>query len=226
MRKLFTLSLAVLAILAFSISPILAGDDATTTKPATEKASCPGKDASATTTSAKGGCPMMKNAAATTGAAQCTGHGTSAAMSPEECAKLCGKDGGKCEMVNMSVKGMTCGGCENTITTALEKVPGVLKVVSVSYKEGTALVCIDPTKCKSETLTTAVTNSGYEAKVVPAVATTTTPAASATMDHSKACSPENKAACEAAAKKGIAPSCASKKGDAEKTSEKPAKNEG
>jgi copper chaperone len=223
MRKLFTLSLAALAILAFAVNPILAGDEATTTKPAADKATCAGKEASATTTSAKAGCPMMKSADAKTGAAQCTAHGTSAAMTPEECAKLCGKDGGKCEMVNMSIKGMTCGGCENTVTTSLEKVPGVLKVVSVSYKEGTALVCIDPTKCKGEALTTAVTNSGYDAKVVPAVATTTT---AGTMEHGKACSAESKAACEAAAKKGVAPSCASKKGEAEKTSDKPTKGEG
>jgi copper chaperone len=222
MRKLFTLSLAALAILAFAVSPILAGDNCT----AAQKAACAGKEASAKMTSDKGGCPMMKNAAATTSDAKCTAHGTSAAMTPEECAKLCGKDVGKCEMVNMSVKGMTCGGCEYTVTTALEKVPGVLKVVSVSYKEGTALVCIDPTTCKGEALTTAVSNSGYEAQVVPAVATTTTATAPAAMDHSKACSPENKAACEAAAKKGIAPSCASKKGEAEKTSDKPAKGEG
>lgn len=209
MRKLFALSLAALALLAFAAGPILAGDEAGCTKSAAEKAACTGKDASAKLTSDKAGCPMMKNAAATSGsAACCAAHGQ--AMSPEECAKLCGKTDGKCEMVNMSVKGMTCGGCEKTVTAALEKTPGVLKVVSVSYKDGTALVCVDPAKCKSEALTTAVSNSGYEAQVVPAVATTAEHAKA----EGKACSPADKAA------------CAAKKADAEKAAEKPAKNEG
>jgi len=110
-------------------------------------------------------------------------------MTKEECAKLCA-NGSACEIVSMSIKGMTCGGCEQSITAALQKIDGVKKVVSVSYKDGSALVLVDPAKVKSEMLATAVTDKGYEAQIVPAVATMT-----AAPEKGKVCSPENKAAC-------------------------------
>jgi copper chaperone len=65
---------------------------------------------------------------------------------------------------------MTCGGCENSVKTALEDVPGVIKVAKISYKDGVALVCFDPEKGKTDAMTTAVTNKGYEAEIIPAVA--------------------------------------------------------
>jgi len=205
MRKIFTLSLTLLALLAFAVLPAMAGDDQPTTN-TTDKPACTGHSTTGTQTAEKGGCPYMKGANATQASATgkvCTGK-DGKPMSAEECAKLC-PAGGKCEMVNMSVKGMTCGGCEGTVTAALEKVPGVLKVVSVSYKDGTALVCVDPTKCEKKTLTTAVVDKGYDAQIVPAVATTTTAAAKTdSKSCAKVCSPENKAA------------CAGKKGDDEK----------
>lgn len=79
---------------------------------------------------------------------------------------------GKCALVDMSIKGMTCGGCENSIKTALEKVPGVIKVESISYQEGMARVCLDPDKANMETMTKAVVDNGYEAQIIPAVAKT------------------------------------------------------
>lgn len=209
MKKFLGISIATIAVLAFCSAAIFAEE----TKPAdSKKASCAATctAAKAMGASEKGGCPMMKQAsatttdAATTTTAAATGHDCSkmtaaecAKMSPEECAKLCGGDN-NCEMVSMSIKGMTCTGCEQGITTALMKLDGVKKVVSISHKEGSALVCIDPTKVKGEALVTAVVDKGYQAEIIPAVATTTTSAA-AVKGH--VCSPENKAACASKADK-------------------------
>lgn len=109
-------------------------------------------------------------------------HAGCKVMSPEECAKLCGmtpeqcakmcEGHTNCDFTRMSIKGMTCGGCETTITTALSSIEGVNKVIKVDHKEGFALVCCDPTKVDGKALTSAVINKGYQAEVIPAVAKT------------------------------------------------------
>lgn len=77
-------------------------------------------------------------------------------------------------LVKMSVNGMTCGGCEKSVTAALEKVDGVVKVKKVCSSEGVALVYVDPAKMKDNALlTTAVANKGFAAEVIPAVSKTT-----------------------------------------------------
>jgi copper chaperone CopZ len=81
---------------------------------------------------------------------------------------------GKCADITMNIKGMTCTGCEASITEALKKNEGVIKVVSIDYKTGKAVVCYDPTKVESSQLTAVVTKSGYEAEIIPAVATSST----------------------------------------------------
>ncbi len=103
-------------------------------------------------------------------------------MSPEECAKLCGmtpeqcakmcEGHANCDFTRMSIKGMTCGGCETTITTALSSIDGVNKVIKVDHKEGIALICCDPTKVEGKALTSAVINKGYQAEIIPTVAKT------------------------------------------------------
>lgn len=211
MRKLFTFGLAGLAVLAFAAGAAMACDgakEASATKSActakdsnakmisADGKSCAGHDATKASADGKAACPLMgATKASADGKAACTGH-DGKMMSADECAKACGYTGGKCELVNMSVKGMTCGGCESSVTTALEKVPGVVKVVSISHKDGTALVCIDPAKCKKDGLTSAVSNKGYEAEIVPAVATTTVAA------PGKVCDPNDKASCASKCLKG------------------------
>jgi copper chaperone len=195
-RKATIFILAALALMAFAVSPIFACD----------------KDAK---TSASTGTTNAQMVGEKTG---CTAHGTMTAaecaakcanMSPAECAAKCGSMSeadlakmcnydGKVQMVNMSVKGMTCGGCESSVKASLEKVPGVVKVCAVSYKDNMAVVVIDPTKTKTDALTTAVSNKGYAVEVIPAVATTTTGTAG------KSCSASQKAACAAAGKAGCA----------------------
>ncbi len=189
MKKFVSMSLACLALLAFVAAPTFAGECSKTT----------GASAAAGTDS-KAACAGMKNASATSadGKSCCAGHGTATSASAD--GQKCPASG--CEMVTMSVKGMTCGGCESTVRASLEKVPGVVKVMSVSYKEGTALVCMDPKKCKAESLTSAVSDKGYEAEVIPAVAKTT---------DGKSCAGMDKASCAA--------KCAAKGEKTEKTTQ-------
>ncbi len=131
--------------------------------------------------------------------AGCTGHKTAAdcarlcgmkaeqgakmsAMSPEECAKLCGMTpeqcakmcAGKenCGVAHISVKGMTCGSCEKTVSAALSGIDGVYKVINVDHKEGMAVVCFDPTQVKDADMAAVIINSGYKAEIIPAVART------------------------------------------------------
>jgi copper chaperone CopZ len=103
---------------------------------------------------------------------------STAGMTAEDCAKACDYKG-ECKLVNIDVKGMTCIGCETTLTGALEETDGVIKVVSISHKDGQAVVCYDPTKVKEELLVSAISHKGYKAAVVPAVATVTATTASA-----------------------------------------------
>lgn len=91
-------------------------------------------------------------------------------LSLEECQKLCAS--GEYSHVDMSIKGMTCTGCESTITTCLQALPGVVKVGLVSYKDGSAFVLIDPKKVGNEELVKAISDKGYQAEVIPAVSVT------------------------------------------------------
>lgn len=86
----------------------------------------------------------------------------------------CDYTAGKCETISMNIAGMHCGGCESSISAALMKQDGVIKVVSIDYKSGTATVCFDPAKVKSDKLATLVTQKGYKAEIIPAVATSGT----------------------------------------------------
>ncbi|MFZ1684992.1 MAG: cation transporter [Candidatus Zixiibacteriota bacterium] len=200
MKKFLLMGLACLALLALVAAPTFAcgenGKSASTTTTdgklvsADGKASCDG--AKATSADAKA-CDAAKGAKMTSadGKASCAAHGS---MTSADGAKCTAADGKNCEMVNMSVSGMTCGGCESTVRASLEKIPGVIKVVNVSYKDKVALVCVDPTKCKKDMLTTAVTNNGYEAQIIPAVATSGTDAKA---DCAAKCAGMDKAACAA-----------------------------
>lgn len=131
----------------------------------------------------------------------------SAAGCSKSCAKTCdiklgdkaGTDGkligakadcdykGKCETISMNITGMTCGGCESSITTELMKQEGVFKVVSIDHKSGQATVCFDPTKVESDKLAKLVTKKGYKAEVMAALATD-----EATAAHVKACGVSSK----------------------------------
>jgi len=104
------------------------------------------------------------------------------AMSVEECARQCGMsieecrafkaEHPNCAMTTLSIEGMTGEGCEQQVSAALSQVDGVYRVVKVSYKDGTALLCTDPATCKGEMLTSVVSEKGYRATIQPTVSET------------------------------------------------------
>ena len=93
----------------------------------------------------------------------------------------------KYELVSMNISGMTCAGCENSIKATLELVPGVVSVAKVCHKSGTAMAWVTPEKTESQSLVTAVANKGYEAEVIPAVATVQTDAPAQKANAGKSC---------------------------------------
>ncbi|ROR34782.1 CopZ family metallochaperone [Inmirania thermothiophila] len=64
-------------------------------------------------------------------------------------------------MIQLKVKGMTCGHCENAVRKALEAVPGVERVVEVDRTKGVAVVEGSP---DIEALVAAIREEGYEAE--------------------------------------------------------------
>lgn len=157
-------TLAVLLVGAFAFGNLFAGESGT----------YPGAKAADKATS-------TADAKAVTASAGCTHAAkTACKMTPEQCAKLCSKKcdkDSKCEFTTFSVKGMTCGGCENSVKAALTKVDGVCKVISISYKDGVANVCYDATKTNSAALATVITNKGFGAEVMTAATVTDAPKA-------------------------------------------------
>jgi copper chaperone CopZ len=65
--------------------------------------------------------------------------------------------------ITLAVEGMTCEGCENTVKESVEKLPGISSAVA-SYKEKTAIVSFDSTLTKTEDISKAITDVGYEVK--------------------------------------------------------------
>ncbi len=70
----------------------------------------------------------------------------------------------------ISVSGMTGTGCEETISNALAGVEGVVEVVKVCHKSGQAMVRVDAKADIDAQLTKAITDAGYQANIIPAVA--------------------------------------------------------
>jgi copper chaperone CopZ len=62
--------------------------------------------------------------------------------------------------IEVSIAGMTCTGCEQTIQRNVGKLDGV-KSVQASYKEGKALVEYVPSVADTAGIRSAITRSGY-----------------------------------------------------------------
>ncbi|HPC12180.1 MAG TPA: cation transporter [candidate division Zixibacteria bacterium] len=203
MRKVFTVALVLAVAMMFAGAAAYADGSCAvkkTAESASAKSACTaGKTAEAKMTSAENaGCSGHKTGeTAMTAAGSCANAKFMAGCdpsfcTPEDCAawgKMCQAHGENAEVRMMSVKGMTCTGCENSIKAALEKAPGVLEVAKVDHKRGLAVVIVDKTMAKNDDMTTLVTNKGYEAQIIPAVATTGTaaPAAKVSDGAKKSC---------------------------------------
>lgn len=64
--------------------------------------------------------------------------------------------------IEISVKGMTCGGCQRSVEGALRRVPGVAEV-SVDLAAGRARVELDSTEAGLDALLAAVDAAGFDA---------------------------------------------------------------
>ena len=65
--------------------------------------------------------------------------------------------------VTLAVSGMTCTGCENTVTEAVTKVAGVTSI-KASFADSTAIVSFDPSKTSVDAIGAAITEAGYDFK--------------------------------------------------------------
>jgi len=65
------------------------------------------------------------------------------------------------ESVSISVTGMKCGGCENTINTALSAISGVISV-KASHQAKQVDVEFDPDKTDVEALEDAIIDAGFD----------------------------------------------------------------
>ena len=205
MKKLIVFGIMALALMAFMAAPTFACGEKTSTTSAkadngakaqmvSSKSSCA---ASAKQASAASGCTGAPKAEMTSAQAEeCLAK---CGLTPEECKMYC--DGEKYDMVWMNVNGMTCGSCENSVKTALTSVKGVVKVAKVSHTDGKALVVVDKSQRCDQSMTTAVTNKGYEASIIPAVAT---------MSDDAQAKPANAAKSSCTASKACSATCGSK----------------
>ncbi|MGR8931464.1 MAG: heavy-metal-associated domain-containing protein [Gammaproteobacteria bacterium] len=65
------------------------------------------------------------------------------------------------ESVSIAVSGMKCGGCENTINTALSAIEGILSV-KVSHQNKQVDVEFDPDKTDIEAIEDAIEDAGFQ----------------------------------------------------------------
>ena len=63
--------------------------------------------------------------------------------------------------ITLSVTGMTCGGCVNSVQKVLAALPGV-QSAEVSLTPGQARVTFDPSKLERAALVQAVVDAGFE----------------------------------------------------------------
>ncbi len=90
-------------------------------------------------------------------------------------AEICGAEAANHRLTSMSIKGMTCAGCESSVKTALMAVEGVHNVIEVCSKAGFAVVCTaKDSKLSNESMIKAVSAKGFESEIIPAVSVTTT----------------------------------------------------
>ena len=62
--------------------------------------------------------------------------------------------------ITLSVTGMTCGGCVNSVQNVLKALPGV-QSVEVTLTPGQASVAFDPSKVEQTQLEQAVIDAGF-----------------------------------------------------------------
>lgn len=69
------------------------------------------------------------------------------------------------KMVVLSVEGMTCSGCENTVKEAVKLVPGVANAAA-SFNDSVVKLDIDSTVANIDDISKAIVDAGYVVKGV------------------------------------------------------------
>lgn len=72
----------------------------------------------------------------------------------------------KFALATFSVKGMTCGGCENQVSRTLKAQTGVSEIIVVSHETDKAVLRYDPAKIDPEKLVATISKLGYKAEFV------------------------------------------------------------
>lgn len=211
MRKAYFSTLTLILGLAFVMAPLgvfACGGDKTGT---TSTTSADNSSVNAQYVGAGSGCDASKTG--TTSANAATVNSKYAGADKAACTvgnkAACGAKTGttsadanqaetsaKFASATFNVSGMTCNGCVNKVTSALKNTDGVKSVDKVDYKTGTAMVTYDASdvSCPSK-LAKVITDAGFNAEVVPAVATS---ADGKTMNiNAPGCTPADMAACAA-----------------------------
>ena len=65
--------------------------------------------------------------------------------------------------MDISVDGMTCTGCENTINSGVSEIAGVVEVIS-SFTDGKTTVKFDSTQTSIDKISEVINGKGYEVK--------------------------------------------------------------
>jgi copper chaperone CopZ len=65
------------------------------------------------------------------------------------------------EMLQLTVTGMTCGGCENAVKFSLKKIAGV-EDVAASFRESVVDVTFDEEKVTPDVIRTTIEALGYQ----------------------------------------------------------------
>ncbi|KAG6393922.1 hypothetical protein SASPL_144497 [Salvia splendens] len=73
---------------------------------------------------------------------------------------------GNLSRIQVSVTGMTCAACSNSVESALMSLNGVVKA-SVALLQNKADVTFDPALVKDEDIKTAIEDAGFEAEIIP-----------------------------------------------------------
>ncbi|CAA2998626.1 copper-transporting ATPase RAN1 [Olea europaea subsp. europaea] len=104
---------------------------------------------------------------------QLTAKGSSVAMDTREEERLLGsydeenfeQISGNFRRIQVSVTGMTCAACSNSVESALMSINGVVKA-SVALLQNRADVTFDPALVKDEDITNAIENAGFDAEIL------------------------------------------------------------
>lgn len=70
-------------------------------------------------------------------------------------------EGFEISRIEVSISGMTCTGCEQTIQTSVAKIEGVVNV-KAAFTNGKAIVDFNPAKADTAEIRAAISGSGYK----------------------------------------------------------------